>query len=130
MESSRRQGDGYTVEPSVGRINQILSGADTAYEEVNQVPGRERLTFTNGFYVNCSAIWVDMRESSKLTEKYQRPRLAKLYRAYISEMVPSCTSRPVVSKPTSKATQCGVSLIPPRSLTSTRPLAPRLDAGP
>lgn len=87
MESALRAWDGYNVDASVGRINQILSGADTSYEELKTVPSRDRLTFTNGFYVECAAVWVDLRESSKLIQKYRRPSLAKLYRAYISELI-------------------------------------------
>jgi class 3 adenylate cyclase len=45
------------------------------------------LTFTNGFYAYCSALFIDIRDSSLLPDKYTRPRLAKLYRAFISEMV-------------------------------------------
>ncbi len=51
------------------------------------MPDRDKLTFTNGFYGWCSAVFVDIRNSSVLTEKYKRPRLAKLYRAFTSEMV-------------------------------------------
>jgi hypothetical protein len=32
-------------------------------------------------------MFVDIRNSSKLPDKYKRPRLARLYRAYISEIV-------------------------------------------
>ncbi|TAH31656.1 adenylate/guanylate cyclase domain-containing protein [Candidatus Saccharibacteria bacterium] len=72
---------------SYDRIRQILSGADTDYQETSSLPHRDKLTFTNGFYANCSAIFVDIRGSSSLPSKYKRPRLAKLYRAYISEVV-------------------------------------------
>lgn len=72
---------------SVARIDEILAGADAVYEEVDSIPPRERLTFSNGFYVNCSALFVDLRGSSTLTEKYKRPTLAKIYRAYVSECV-------------------------------------------
>jgi len=70
------------------RIKKILSGADTDYEEGNSLPSRDRLTYSNGFYVNCAAMFVDIRGSSKLPDRYKRrPTLAKLYRAYISEVV-------------------------------------------
>ncbi len=51
------------------------------------LPDRDKLTFVNGFYGMCAAVFVDVRNSSGLTKKYQRPKLAKLYRAFISEMV-------------------------------------------
>jgi class 3 adenylate cyclase len=72
---------------SVSRINEILEGADTSYEEVDSIPSRDKLTFNNGFYVYCSALFVDIRGSSGLPSKYKRPTLAKIYRSYISEAV-------------------------------------------
>jgi class 3 adenylate cyclase len=68
-------------------MGDILDGEDVNYEEAASLPSRERLTFKNGFYAYSSAMFVDIRESSKLPDKYKRPRLAKLYRAYISEVV-------------------------------------------
>lgn len=72
---------------SVARIDEILEGADTSYEEVDSIPSRDKLTFNNGFYVYCSALFVDIRGSSSLPSKYKRPTLAKIYRSYISEAV-------------------------------------------
>jgi class 3 adenylate cyclase len=57
------------------------------YEEVKALPDRDTLTFANGFYAYCSALFIDIRESSRLPDLYNRPALAKLYRAFISEMV-------------------------------------------
>ena len=45
------------------------------------------MTYTNGFYVNCSALFVDIRNSSQLPDEHTRPKLAKLYRVYLSEIV-------------------------------------------
>jgi len=72
---------------SFSRVDGILAQPQSDYEEVNELPDRDRLTYSNGFYANCSALFADIRESSKLPELYRRPALAKLYRAYISEMV-------------------------------------------
>jgi len=72
---------------SFGRIDDILALSQTNYEEVKELPDRDRLTYTNGFYAYCTALFVDIRDSSKLPDLYKRPALAKLYRAYISEMV-------------------------------------------
>jgi len=69
------------------RIREILSSADYEYEEKDSVPNRDSLTFTNGYYVNCSALFVDMRDSKELSTKYQRPTLARIYRTFISELV-------------------------------------------
>lgn len=77
----------YDHEASFSRIDGILAVPQGNYEEVDQLPDRDKLTFTNGFYANCSAIFVDIRGSSQLPAKYKRPALAKLYRAYLSELV-------------------------------------------
>jgi class 3 adenylate cyclase len=72
---------------SADRIKEYLTGAQGSYEEVDTLPDRDKLTFTNGFYANCSAIFVDIRGSSQLPKHYKRPRLARIYRAYLSELV-------------------------------------------
>ena len=87
MESSTQGSHGYSASAGASRINEILSGVNAAYEEVDSIPSRDKLTFTNGFYVNCSTVWIDLRDSSGLTAKYNRPTLARIYRSYISEMV-------------------------------------------
>jgi class 3 adenylate cyclase len=84
MKSS---GTNYDHVASYNRLTAILDSSDSSYEEVDSLPDRDTLTFTNGFYANCSAMFVDIRDSSRLPEKYKRPRLAKLYRAYLSEVV-------------------------------------------
>jgi class 3 adenylate cyclase len=76
----------YNLEDSVKRINEIITASDNAYEEKDSIPARNTLTYTNGFYVKCSALFVDIRESSDLTDFHRTRVLAKLYRAYISEV--------------------------------------------
>lgn len=77
----------YDYVKSRERISEILSQPSGTFEEVDGLPDRDRLTFTNGFYGMCSAVFVDIRDSSELTRKYKRPTLAKIYRSFISEMV-------------------------------------------
>ncbi|MFF4251684.1 adenylate/guanylate cyclase domain-containing protein [Streptomyces sp. NPDC001663] len=77
----------YNHVSSFSRIDDILALPSGNYEETHELPDRDKLTYTNGFYASCSALFADIRKSSSLPEKYKRPRLAKLYRAYISEMV-------------------------------------------
>lgn len=77
----------YNFEKSRKRIDEILDASNDSFEETDSIPSRDRLTFTNGFYTNCSALFVDIRNSSKLPENHTRPVLAKIYRAYISELV-------------------------------------------
>lgn len=72
---------------SAARIREYLTDAKQTFEEINSLPDRDKLTFSNGYYANCSAIFVDIRDSSKLPSHYKRPRLARIYRAYLSELV-------------------------------------------
>ena len=85
----------YDFEKSHERIDEILDGSDTSYEQVDYIPSRDKLTFKNGFYVKCSALFVDMRDSSTLPDKHKRPTLAKIYRSYISEIVAIMNGNPL-----------------------------------
>lgn len=84
MKTSYKQ---YNYEDSFSRIDGILNESDSSFPEVDEIPAREKLTYTNGYYVNCSALFVDIRDSSSLPGKHKRPTLAKIYRSYISEVV-------------------------------------------
>lgn len=69
------------------RIKEIVDQPDGQFEEVDTIPSSDSLTYSNGFYVKCSAVFIDIRGSSQLPEKHTRPVLGKVYRAYISECV-------------------------------------------
>ncbi|MCF6733712.1 adenylate/guanylate cyclase domain-containing protein [Blastococcus sp. KM273129] len=84
----------YDYVASAKRIDDYLAQPAGNFTEVDSLPDRDKLTFTNGFYANCSAIFVDIRDSSSLPNHYDRPRLAKVYRAYLSEMVAIFNSDP------------------------------------
>lgn len=77
----------YNYLDGVTRIDETLAGEDTSYEELDSIPSRDRLSFNNGFYVNCSALFIDLRGSTSLASTYKRPTLSKIYRSYISESV-------------------------------------------
>ena len=77
----------YDLDSSLIRIDEILNASNDAFEESDTIVKRDRLTFTNGFYVHCSALFVDIRDSSNMTDAHNRPVLAKIYRSFISEMV-------------------------------------------
>ena len=81
MEATHKN---YIFSDSLDRMDEILNTDNKQYEERKSIPSRSELTFTNGFYVNCTALFVDICESSKLTEYQNRPVLAKLYRSFIS----------------------------------------------
>ncbi|MBF4332809.1 adenylate/guanylate cyclase domain-containing protein, partial [Vibrio anguillarum] len=70
----------YDFEKSRGRIDEILQGADASYTEKKSIPSRDDLTFTNGFNVWCTALFVDIRKSKELNKTHTNPVLAKIYK--------------------------------------------------
>ena len=76
----------YIYSDSFDRLQEILDSAET-FEQVDTVPNSDTLSYSNGFYFKCYAIFIDIRDSSTLPTKYQKRTLAKIYRAYISEIV-------------------------------------------
>lgn len=77
----------YDYTNSLDRIDELLRSADAEYTDSDGVPARASLTFANGFYVDVTVLFIDMRDSKALSEKHTRPVLAKIYRAFISELV-------------------------------------------
>jgi class 3 adenylate cyclase len=77
----------FDFEKSRARIDDILNTSDAKFEEVDSIPSRDKLTYNNGYYVQCSSMFVDIRKSTELTSKYKRPTLARIYRTFISEVV-------------------------------------------
>lgn len=77
----------YDLDSSVSRIDEILDASNDEFVESDSIVDREKLTYTNGFYVHCTALFVDIRDSSNMTDAHKRPVLAKIYRSFVSEMV-------------------------------------------
>lgn len=77
----------YDLDSSVSRIDEILDASNDEFVESDCIVDREKLTYTNGFYVHCTALFVDIRDSSNMTDAHKRPVLAKIYRSFVSEMV-------------------------------------------
>ncbi len=84
MESNHKN---YNFEDSLCRLDEILNASDNSYEEKNEIPRRGSLSYTNGFYVNCTAVFVDICGSSEFPRIHKRPVLAKIYRSFISEVI-------------------------------------------
>ncbi|TKJ29513.1 MULTISPECIES: adenylate/guanylate cyclase domain-containing protein [Blastococcus] len=77
----------YSYTNSFNRLDQYLDAPAGNYEETDSLPSRDKLTYGNGYYANCAAMFVDLRDSSSLPASYKRPVLAKIYRSFISEVV-------------------------------------------
>lgn len=84
MEATHKE---YSFLDSLSRMDDILNADNKQYEEKDSIPARSSLTYTNGFYVKCAALFVDICDSSKMTDEHKRPVLAKIYRSFISELV-------------------------------------------
>ena len=65
MEASNKK---YDFECSLSRIDEILNASNDSFEESDSIVDRAKLTFTNGFYVHCTALFVDIRDSSNMTD--------------------------------------------------------------
>lgn len=77
----------YIFKDGLNRIDEILESKNE-FEEKEFVPKKEDLTYKNGKYVECVALFIDLRGSTELINKQGRtPTLAKIYRTYISESV-------------------------------------------
>lgn len=75
----------YDIEKSSKRIDDILNSGNGNYSDVNSIPSRSELTYTNGYYVNVTALFIDIVGSSDMAKEHNRPILAKIYRSFISE---------------------------------------------
>lgn len=88
MESKKSTSYSYRVEDSAQRIDDILNASDDDYiDDGNSIPSRDKLTYKNGHYVNATALFIDIVDSSKLTDGHKCPTLAKMYRSFLSECV-------------------------------------------
>ncbi len=77
----------YNFSNSLDRIDEILNSSDYNYEEKKGIPSESSLTFKNGFYVDITVVFVDIRGSKELANSHTRPVLAKIYGSYISEVI-------------------------------------------
>ena len=77
----------YDVNKSSERMDEILNASNNDFGDKKDVPDRSNLTYKNGYYVNVTAVFIDIVGSSDMTNEHKRPTLAKMYRAFLSECV-------------------------------------------
>lgn len=87
MESKKETSYTYDVDKSASRMDDILNASDNDYCDKKPLPNRSDLTYKNGFYVDVTAVFIDIVGSSDMTDAHKRPTLAKMYRAFLSECV-------------------------------------------
>lgn len=88
----------YDFSACLARIPNVLDNSDNSYEDRKDIPSHDLLTYENGFYVNASVIFVDMRDSSSLSGKHTRPVLAKIFRTYITETIAILRGNPNIQE--------------------------------
>jgi len=76
----------FNLKESVERINELIESRESRFTELEGIPARNTLTFTNGFYVKCSVLSVDIRVQSEDADFYSNLGNLLLYRACVSEV--------------------------------------------
>lgn len=84
----------YDIAQSSERIDEILATNTANYPESLTIPTHDKLNYTNGYYVDVGALFIDIRDSTGLTDVHRRPTLSKLYRCFVSECVAVINSNP------------------------------------
>lgn len=76
----------YDYKAGKKRIEEIL---DNEMEVINkgELPSDDNFTFTNGYYSWVTALFVDMRDSSTLCADEDKQKVAKVFRAFSSEII-------------------------------------------
>ena len=76
----------YNYQNGKSRIEEILNN-EIEIKDKEKVPKDESFTFSNGYYSRVSAIFVDIRESSKLFTDEDKEKVAKIIRSFTSEII-------------------------------------------
>ena len=76
----------YDYKNGKSRIEEILNNKIEIVEK-EKVPKDDNFTFSNGYYSWVSAIFVDIRESSKLFTDKDKEKVAKIIRSFTSEII-------------------------------------------
>jgi len=62
----------YDFEKSRERIDELLDSSDNKYTDSTTIPNRDNLTFSNGYYIFCCALFIDIRGSKEFAKKHTR----------------------------------------------------------
>lgn len=83
----------FRLEMSLERMD-VIMGHSSAYEETAIIPKKYDLRFAEGVYVECASLVVELRGTSDMMAIQNKPSdmMAKVYRAYISEVFAICNS--------------------------------------
>ena len=59
----------YDIDKSSQRMDDILSAGNGNFSDSDSIPQRSSLTYTNGYYVNVTALFIDIVGSSDMTDE-------------------------------------------------------------
>lgn len=90
----RSNNESYDIAKSSERIDEILATNTGTYPQSLTIPTHDKLNYTNGYYVDVGALFIDIRDSTGLTDVHRQPTLSKLYRCFVSECVAVINSNP------------------------------------
>jgi class 3 adenylate cyclase len=65
----------YDYTKSIERIDDILNSSDASYANHTGIPSKDTLTYSNGFYVDITVLFVDIRGSKELAVKHTRKNI-------------------------------------------------------
>ena len=77
----------YDFEKSLWRLDEILNASNDEFKEVDYIPNIDAFTFKNWYYIKCTVLFVDIRDSSSLPKTHKRPAISRIYKSFISEVV-------------------------------------------
>lgn len=76
----------YDYKAGKKRINDILNNKLQVIEQ-NKLPSDDNFTFNNGYYSWVTAVFVDIRSSSKLFSEEDKEKVSKIIRSFTSEII-------------------------------------------
>ena len=76
----------YDYKAGKKRINDILNNKLKVIEQ-NKLPSDDSFTFENGYYSWVTAVFVDIRSSSKLFSEEDKEKVSKIIRSFTSEII-------------------------------------------
>ncbi len=86
----------YDAEKGIERIDAILNSDVTQMVEKPSIQPRKNLTYSNGFFVNITSLFIDIIGADDLNDKHKSTTIAKIHRSFISECYALLMSEPTI----------------------------------
>ena len=76
----------YDYKEGKKRVNAILNDENNI-EEKDKVPSENNFTYHNGYYAWVTALFVDIKDSTKLFSENRKTSTSKIIRSFTSEII-------------------------------------------